>query len=375
MKPGLALSLGGELGESLGAVLHELRGPLAPLRSSLYILERAEPGSEQSTRMIGIMKRQIRRLTALMDDLSDATQLTRGALVLQRSTVDLRDLVRAIAEDYRSLFLDAAFHWIVVVPDQPLLVHADTTRMARVIGRLLHNATRFTSAGGEIALTVDSVPSSERARISVRDTGAGMEAELLSRVFDPCFRGDLSPARGHGGLGLGLPLVKGLVEMHGGSVQAASDGPAQGATFTIELPLGPVDRDVTPSLVPRARRRVLVIEDSREAADHLRDVLQLLGHFVETANDGRTGILQAREFRPDVVLCDISLPGMDGYAVARALREEAPLRDAMLVAMTTYARPEDRRHATEAGFHEHLAKPLSMERLQEVLARAALPLA
>jgi two-component system CheB/CheR fusion protein len=310
-----------------------------------------------------------------MDDLLDATQLTRGTLVLQRTTIDLRDLARATAEDYRALFSDAAFHWVVIVPDQPLLVSADLTRMGQVVGRLLHNATRFTPPGGEITLTVDSVPTAERARISVRDTGAGMEAEMLSRVFDAFFRGDTAPACGHGGLGLGLALVKGLVEMHGGSVQAASDGPGHGATFTIELPLGPVDRDATPSLMPRARRRVLVIEDSREAADHLRDVLQLLGHFVETANDGRAGIEQARAFRPDVVFCDISLPEMDGYAVARALRDEAPLREAMLVAMTTYARPEDRRRATEAGFHEHLAKPLSMELLQEVLARAVLPVA
>jgi two-component system CheB/CheR fusion protein len=373
MSPGPDLSLGGDLDRVLNLLLHELRGPLAPLRSSLYILERAEPGSEQSTRMIGIMNRQIRRLTALMDDMTDATHLTRGTLVLQRSTIDLVDLVRATAEDYRSLFSDADFRWAVVVPDQPLLVFADSTRMGQVIGRLLHNATRFTPPGGEIALTVESVPTSESARISVRDTGAGLEAGLLSRVFDPFFRGDL--ARGHGGLGLGLSLVKGLVEMHGGSVQAASDGPGQGATFTIELPLGPVDCETTPSPAPRLRRRVLVIDDSQEATDRLRDILQVLGHFVETANDGRAGIAQALVFRPDVVFCDIGLPKMDGYAVARALREEAPLRNAMLVAMTTYTRPEDRRRATEAGFHEQLAKPLSVERLQEVLARAVLPLA
>jgi two-component system, chemotaxis family, CheB/CheR fusion protein len=237
----------------------------------------------------------------------------------------------------------------------------------------MHNAAKFTPANGEVTLALERSPGRNGARLSVRDTGTGMDPDLLSHVFDPFFQGDQSLARMQGGLGLGLALVKALVEMHGGSVGAASDGPGRGSTFTVELPLSVVERESTPPpiLLQRARRRVLVIEDNPDAASSLRGVLELLGHCVETATDGRMGVSRAREFRPEVVFCDIGLPEMDGYAVARALRNEAQLRDAVLVAMTGYAQPDDRRRATEAGFHEHLAKPPSIERLEEVMSRVA----
>jgi two-component system CheB/CheR fusion protein len=210
----------------------------------------------------------------------------------------------------------------------------------------------------------------------VRDTGTGMTPELLSHIFDPFFQGDQSLARTQGGLGLGLALAKALVELHGGSVKASSEGPGHGSIFTLELPLSRAERESTPPpmLLQRARRRVLVIEDNLDAANSLRDVLELLGHWVEIASDGPLGVARAREFRPEIVFCDIGLPEMDGYAVARALRDEVQLHDAVLVAMTGYAQPEDKRRATDAGFHEHLAKPPSIERLEEVLSRAGLSL-
>jgi two-component system CheB/CheR fusion protein len=206
----------------------------------------------------------------------------------------------------------------------------------------------------------------------VRDTGTGMDRELLSHLFVPFFQGDPSLARTQGGLGLGLALVKALVELHGGRIEAASAGLGLGSTFTIELPLCPVARERTPPPVfpQRVRRRVLVIEDNPDAANSMRGVLELLGHTVEIASDGPLGVSRARAFRPEVVFCDIGLPEMDGYAVARALRAEEQLRDAVLVAMTGYTQPEDKCRATEAGFHEHLAKPPSIERLAEVLSRA-----
>jgi PAS domain S-box-containing protein len=359
--------------EFLATLSHELRNPLAPLHSSLFLLQRAEPGSDQANRMLAIMDRQIGQLTTLTNDLLDVTRISRGKITLQCSTVDLCALVRSAAEDNRALLAGHALRQVLEVPDEPLPVYADPARLSQVIGNLLHNAAKFTQANGEVTLALERSPDSKSARLIVRDTGAGMDPELLSRVFDPFFQGDRSLARSQGGLGLGLALVKALVEMHGGRVEASSEGLGHGSTFTVEIPLCEEVRESTPPpvLLPRVRRRVLVIEDNLDAANSLRAVLELLGHRVETASDGRLGLSCAREFRPEVVFCDIGLPEMDGYAVARALRDEVQLRDAVLVAMTGYAQLEDKRRATEAGFHEHLAKPPSIERLEEVLSRVS----
>ena len=359
--------------EFLSTLSHELRNPLAPLHSSLYLLQRAEPGSDQAKRMIAILDRQIGQLTALTNDLLDVTRISRGKITLQCATVDLCALVRSAADDNRALFAGHALHLVLEVPDEPLPIYADPARLAQAIGNLIHNAAKFTPANGEVTLALESSPVSNHARLIVRDTGTGMDPELLSHIFDPFFQGDQSLARSRGGLGLGLALVKALVEMHGGRVEAASEGLGHGSTFTIELPLCQVERENTPPpiFLQRARRRVLVIEDNLDTANSLRSVLELLGHRVETASDGPLGVSRAREFRPEVVFCDIGLPKMDGYAVARALRDEVQLRDAVLVAMTGYAQPEDKRRAAEAGFQEHLAKPPNIERLEEVLSRVA----
>jgi signal transduction histidine kinase len=359
--------------EFLATLSHELRNPLAPLHSSLYLLQRAEPGSDRANRMMAIMDRQIGQLTTLTNDLLDVTRISRGKVTLQCSTVDLCALVRSAADDNLALFAGHGLRLVLEVPKGPLPAYADPARLAQVIGNLLHNATKFTPANGAVILALEATPGSDSARLIVRDTGTGMDPELLSHVFDPFFQGDRSLARSQGGLGLGLALVKALVEMHGGRVEASSDGLGHGSTFTVELPLCQAGRERTPSpaLLPSARRRVLVIEDNLDAANSLRDVLELLGHCVETANDGRVGVSRAREFRPEVVFCDIGLPEMDGYAVARALRDEVQLRDAILVAMTGYAQFTDKRRATEAGFHEQLAKPPSIERLEEVLSRVS----
>jgi signal transduction histidine kinase/ActR/RegA family two-component response regulator len=359
--------------EFLATLSHELRNPLAPLHSSLYLLQRAEPGSDQAKRMMAIMDRQISLLTALTDDLLDVTRLSRGKITLQSSTVDLCALVRSAADDNRALFAGHALRLMLEVPNESMPIYADPARLAQVIGNLMHNAAKFTPANGEVTLVLEKIPGSESARLVVRDTGTGMDPEMLPHVFDPFFQGDRSLARSQGGLGLGLALVKALVEMHGGSVAASSDGPGHGSTFTVKLPLGQADRESTPPPmhVPRARRRVLVIEDNLDAANSLRSVLELLGHSVEIARDGRLGVSRARELHPEVVFCDLGLPEMDGYAVARALRDDAQMRDTILVALTGYAQPEDKRRTAEAGFHEYLAKPPSIERLAEVLSRAA----
>ncbi len=361
--------------ELLANLSHELRNPLASLRSSLFVLQRAEPGSVQAKRMMAIMDRQVDQLTCLANDLLDAARIVRDKMVLHRSNTDLCALVRTSVEDNRALFDGNAIHLMVEVPQEPILGLADSARVAQTLGNLLHNAAKFTPAGGEVTVAVERRPNAGFCRISVRDTGIGIDPDLLPHVFEPFVQGNESLARTQGGLGLGLAVVRGLVELHGGDARVESDGPGHGATFTVDLPLGHLDSESTPppTSVARVCRRILVIEDDPDAAESLQKVLVSLGHRVETAHDGRTGLALARAFQPEIVLCDIGLPVMDGYAVARALREDAQLRRAVLVAMTGYAQSEERRRAAEAGFHDHLPKPPSIERLQEVLARAGLP--
>jgi signal transduction histidine kinase len=225
--------------ELLATLSHKLRNPLASLRSSLYVLKRAEPGSEQAKRMLAIMDRQVDQLTALANDLLDAARLGRDKIVLRRSTIDLCALVRTSVEDNLALFEGSAIHLVVEVPDRPLMVLADPVRLAQILGDLMHNAAKFTPTGGQVTLIVEGGPGSDCARIIVRDTGVGIEPDLLPRVFEPFVQGDGSLARSQGemGLGLGLALAKGVVELHGGSIRAASEGSGLGATFIVDLPL------------------------------------------------------------------------------------------------------------------------------------------
>ena len=253
---------------------------------------------------------------------------------------------------------------------EPLWIEADATRVAQIVGNLLHNAAKFTNAGGRVTVSVGREEG--QAMIQVADDGVGIAPELLPRVFEPFTQADSSLSRPSGGLGLGLALVKGLVEMQGGSVSAASDGLGKGAAITITLPL---EVTAAPSIPARpgvrdaaAPRRVLVIEDKEDTADSLREVLEFDEHVVEVAYSGRDGIEKARVFHPDVVLCDIGLPEMDGYEVARTMRADPDLGRIGLVAVSGYALPEDVAMAKEAGFDLHLAKPPSIDSLERALA-------
>ncbi|MBI2895074.1 MAG: PAS domain S-box protein [Deltaproteobacteria bacterium] len=352
--------------EFLAMLSHELRNPLAPIRNGLYILERAPAGGEKAERALRIIDRQVGHMTRLIDDLLDVTRITRGRVQLQRERLDLGELVQRTVEDHRSVFAARGVE-LQVAPEE-VWVDGDRTRLAQIVGNLLQNAVKFTPRGGRTTVSVQADAAVGQAVLVVRDTGTGIAPELLPRVFEPFTQADTSLDRGKGGLGLGLALVKGLVEMHGGSVSAASEGPGTGATFTIRVPLA-VGDETTARTRPeprgeRATRRVLVIEDNVDAADSLRDALELGGHSVEVAYAGPEGIEKARAFKPDVVLCDIGLPGMDGYAVARELRADEALRQVRLVALTGYARPQDVAKAREAGFDAHLAKPPSFEALE-----------
>jgi len=358
--------------EFLAMLSHELRNPLAPIRHSTYILERAVPGGEQSRRAVAVIERQAGQLTRLVDDLLDVTRITRNKIQLQRETLELNDLARHTIEDQRSLFDRAEVRIEFNPAPVPVFVDVDRNRVAQIIGNLLQNAAKFTGRGGATRITITTEEAEKRAVIQIADTGVGMTPEMLSRLFQPFSQADSTLDRSKGGLGLGLALAKGLAELHGGGVTANSAGLGQGAEFVVRLPLAmekPAAAQPSASAT-KSRRRVLVIEDNIDAADSLRDLLAFGEHEIEVAYNGPDGIAKARKFRPEVVLCDIGLPGMDGYEVARAFRADATLNGAFLVALTGYALPEDLERAQAAGFARHLAKPPSLEKLGEILSVA-----
>lgn len=359
----------------LAVLSHELRNPLAPITNSLYILDRATPGGEQASRAKAVIARQVSHLTRLVDDLLDVTRIVSGKLRLQHARLDLAQLLHRTAEDYRPGFAEAGIALVVRVGSEPVWMVGDESRMAQATGNLLANSSKFTPLGGSVVLALTVDPAASMAAISVRDTGVGIHADLLHRIFEPFVQADSSLDRSKSGLGLGLALVKSVSELHGGTVEARSDGPGRGAEFVIRVPveLGAVvsASAARPAMDRPSSRRVLVIEDNRDAADSLRLMIELAGHRVEVAYTGPDGVQRARQFGPDVVFCDIGLPGMNGYDVARTLRSDAALRSTYLVALSGYAQPDDQQRAAEVGFDGHMAKPASMEAIAAVLG--ALP--
>ncbi len=358
--------------EFLGMLSHELRNPLAPILNSLFILERAAPGGEHALRAKAVIGRQASHLTRLVDDLLDVTRVVRGKVQLQREVLDLCDVARRAVEDHEATFAKNGLELGLRLPEGPIWIHGDRTRVAQIIGNLLHNSAKFTDRGGTAAVVVEENQSLHQAIVRVRDTGAGIAPDMLPRLFEPFAQADTTLDRSKGGLGLGLALVKGLVEMHDGTVSAESEGPGKGAELTIRFPIAgarrPAAAEVRGAASSGCAKRVLVIEDNDDSADSLRAALELNDHTVEVAYSGAEGIEKARTFRPDVVLCDIGLPGMDGYAVARAMRSDPELSRLSLVALTGYALPEDVAKATAAGFDGHLAKPPTIEGIERALS-------
>jgi PAS domain S-box-containing protein len=357
--------------EFLAVLSHELRNPLAPIRNSLYVLGRATPGSEQAMHAQAVIDRQAGHLARLVDDLLDVTRISQNKIRLEREPLDLNEIVSSTVEDHRSHFEKHGVALELRLERQRIDVNADRTRLAQVLGNLLQNAAKFTSRGGHATLCTSLEPETRRAVVRLADDGVGIAPELRGRLFQPFMQADASLDRSKGGLGLGLALVKGLVELHGGEVRVRSEGPMKGAEFTVSLPLAPAAVDAPEAAhpsAPRPGRRVLIIEDNVDAADSLRDVLEFGAHEVAVAYSGSEGLAKAREFRPEVVLCDIGLPGMDGFEVARSFRADDSFRETLLVALTGYALQEDLQRASDAGFGGHLAKPPNIEKLQELLA-------
>jgi two-component system CheB/CheR fusion protein len=356
--------------EFLAVLSHELRNPLAPIRNSLYVLDRAAPGGETAQRAHAVIERQVSQITRLVGDLLDVSRISRGKIQIQREHLDLREVLGRTLEDHRSLFLSRGIELRAEQPERPVWINGDAARLAQSLGNLLQNAAKFTPAGGQVWMRLER--EGKKAVLRVRDTGVGIEPEMMVRLFQPFTQADSTLARSAGGLGLGLALVKGLIELHGGEVEARSEGSGRGSEFTIRLPCAepePAHAARRPQKLVRPRaQRVLVIEDNADAAESLKEALEFDAYEVELAFTGPEGLQRAREFGPDVVLCDIGLPGMDGYDVARAFRADEKLHDIALVALTGYALAEDQRKAADAGFDRHLAKPPDLPTLERILA-------
>jgi PAS domain S-box-containing protein len=354
----------------LAMLAHELRNPLAPLRNGLHVLSRRPDDSNLVTETRAMMARQVDNMSRIVDDLLDAARVARGKVTIRKSRLDLTDVVRTCVEDRRAVAEGGGLRLIFAAPSGAVWVDGDVTRLSQVLDNLIHNAIKFTPRGGTVTVTVTA--DGDAAVVSVRDTGTGIDQSLLPHLFEEFSQADRSLDRSRGGLGLGLALVKGLLELHGGTVEAHSEGTGKGSEFIVRLDRAPEPRALTevpasPSSIGR-KFRVLVVEDNPDSAESLRMLLDLSGYEVEVANTGTAGVEAATRFRPHAVVCDIGLPGLDGYQVAQILRKQPDLGGTRLIAVSGYGRPEDVEKARRAGFHKHLTKPVDPDDLLEQLS-------
>ena len=361
--------------EFLAMLAHELRNPLAPIRYAAQMLCLSGLTGKMK-KQCDVIDRQISHMGRLLDDLLDVSRITQGKIQLKRESVDLQSVVEQAVDSLRPMIEERGQHLRYQGPGTPLPVDGDPTRLEQVIRNLLHNAHKYTAEGGCIGVSTGQEVQNgqEWAVICVYDSGAGIAAELLGRVFEPFVQAEQSLARTEGGLGIGLAMVKRLVQMHGGSVEAQSEGMGRGSEFIVRLPLAQsglmehqTEREVESE---PGHCRVLVVDDNADAAASLGELLGLWGHDVRTAFDGPKALATAREWRPEVILLDIGLPGMDGYEVARHLREEPATADAFVVALTGYGAEDDQRRALAAGFNQHLTKPVEIAQLQMLLGES-----
>jgi signal transduction histidine kinase len=368
--------------EFLAMLGHELRNPLAALLNSLHLLGTVAPGDVEAEQAREIAGRQARHLKRLVDDLLDVSRITNGKIQLQTAPVDLRGVVDRAVETARPLIDAGDLQLSVSLPDGPVPMEADAARLEQVFANLLSNAAKYTEPGGRIA--VEAALEGDQAVVRVRDTGIGIAPELLPRVFDLFAQAERSLDRSQGGLGIGLTLVRRLVELHGGSVAALSAGTGLGSEFVVRLPATPPNGQhlpqvpsgdpAAPHAEERSRRRVLVVDDNVDAAVVMAKLLRRRGHEVEIAHDGPQAVVLAQDHPPDVILLDIGLPGMDGYEVARVLRGSVGLECSLLVALTGYGQEEHRRKAQDAGMDLHLTKPVDPRELEDLLSRHAGPI-
>jgi PAS domain S-box-containing protein len=362
------------INEFLAMLAHELRNPLAPIRNAVTVMQRVETQDATSIWARDVIDRQSTHLARLVDDLLDISRITTGKINLRRETLDINEIVSRAVEAARPVIDNRHHELTIVSPREKLIVDGDPTRLAQVLVNLLNNAAKYTPEGGRITLTIQR--DQDDIAVSVRDTGVGIPKHLLPRVFELFTQGDRSLARSEGGLGIGLTLAQRLVQMHGGSIDATSEGANRGTEFIVRLPLARIPSATAPAsdedeaLRPGACR-VLVVDDNRDSAETMTMLLTLNGHKARMAYDGPSAIDMALRFQPHVILLDIGLPGMDGYEVAAALRARPEMATVVLVAMTGYGLEEDRRKSEGAGFAHHLVKPVDPAELERVIASAA----
>ncbi|HEX5273035.1 MAG TPA: ATP-binding protein, partial [Gemmataceae bacterium] len=358
--------------EFLALLAHELRNPLAPIRNGLQVMRLAADNPEAVAQARTLMERQLQHMVRLVDDLLDVSRISRGKLQLRKERVTLASVVANALEVCGTAGDDADHRLTVALPEEPIYVDADMTRLSQALCNLLSNATKYSERGSPITLTVRR--EGEQAVVSVKDAGVGIPPQMLSRVFDMFTQVDRTLERSQGGLGVGLTIVKRLAEMHGGSVEAKSEGYGKGSEFLIHLPTVPppaagrAGGDGQETARPSGRHRIVLADDNTDSADSLALMLQLMGHEVRTAHDGHAAVEAAEAFRPDVVLLDIGMPRMNGYDACRAIRERPWGKDVVLVALTGWGQEEDKRRSQEAGFDRHLVKPVEPAALEKLLA-------
>jgi signal transduction histidine kinase/DNA-binding response OmpR family regulator len=361
--------------EFLGMLAHELRNPLAPIYNAIQLQKLLEPNDPRLVDLRDIIDRQAKHMGRLIDDLLDATRVARGKILLRKELCDLNRIVRQTVEDYRTIIEASGLQLNVFSPGAPVWINGDPTRLVQAIGNLLHNANKFTKTGGTVTVRLEIKKNKRLATVTVADTGIGIEPKMLSCIFDVFRQAEQGLDRSRGGLGLGLALTKGLVELHNGNVRAASPGLEGGAEFTVQLPVesienAKIENDSTLSFPGNKKYRVLIIEDNHDAAKSAQMLLHLGGHDVRTASTALAGLEAAHDFHPQVILCDIGLPEIDGYQVVRTIRQDPTLSSTYVVALTGYGRQKDRQRALSAGFDLHLTKPIDYHSLCNALALA-----
>ena len=362
--------------EFLAVLSHELRNPLAPIQTAVDLLEQAGTSGAGSERELAMIKRQVQNLKRLVDDLLDVSRISRGKIELRKELVELAAVVAEAVEAVRPLFDEQHQELHVSIPDEPIFLEADSTRLEQILSNLLINAAKYTPQGGRIWLDVEQFRS--EVVIRVRDTGIGIEPELLPKVFDLFLQGERRVGLSHEGGGIGLSLARNLVELHGGTITAHSQGPDMGSEFVVTFPVTSRVRsereqspemnqpDVSESL---PRRRILIVDDNVQAADSLGRLMSVVfGQEVRVVYNGKSALEMAGSFLPEVILLDLEMTGMDGYEVAMRLRERPECSKALIVAVTGWGHEEDRRRSREMGFDLHLVKPVTAKDLRALLA-------
>jgi signal transduction histidine kinase/ActR/RegA family two-component response regulator len=359
--------------EFLATLAHELRNPLAPISNSLQILRLTRAEDPDTARVQEVMERQLAHMVRLVDDLLEVSRITSGKIELRRERVEIATVLHSALETSKPLIEASGHRFVMTVSPEPLTVEADPVRLSQVVANLLNNAAKYTEPGGQIWLAASSRKG--EVSISVRDTGVGISPSMLPQIFRMFTQADKDHKRAQGGLGIGLALAKGLVEMHGGRIEAQSEGEGLGSEFIIHLPLArrqPMAAkdaafDASQKLLATGSR-VLIVDDNKDAASSLALLLRMLGNDVQTANDGPAALAAIQSFKPSLVLLDLGMPGMSGYEVAQRARAMAAGKECVLVALTGWGQEDDRRRTKEAGFNRHLVKPVDLGALEMLLA-------